>query len=132
LHEDAPALDLAAAVLASGRGSWLYRGLREPGIVTSVAAHNYSPTELGVFSIGADLAPAQLQPALEGIAEGISRLTLLGPNPEELERARNPVEGAWARRMEPMEGRASACRSRRRWTRWAFWIASTPPRGGHP
>jgi zinc protease len=108
LHEDASALDLAAAVLASGRGSWLYRGLREPGIVTSVSAHNYSPTELGVFSIGADLAPAQLQPALEGIAEGISRLTLLGPNPEELERARTLLKARWARRMEPMEGKASA------------------------
>ncbi|HEV8454883.1 MAG TPA: pitrilysin family protein, partial [Gemmatimonadales bacterium] len=55
LHEDAPALDLAAAVLGSGRGSWLYRALREPGIVTSVSASNYAPTELGVFSISADL-----------------------------------------------------------------------------
>ena len=31
LHEDAPALDLAAAVLGLGRGSWLYRSLREDG-----------------------------------------------------------------------------------------------------
>jgi zinc protease len=108
LHEDAPALDLAAAVLASGRGSWLYRGLREPGIVTSVSAHNYTPTELGVFSIGADLAPAKLPLALEGMAEGISRLTLLGPNEEELERARTLLKARWARRLEPMEGKASA------------------------
>jgi zinc protease len=108
LHEDAPALDLAAAVLGAGRGSWLYRGLREPGIVISVSAHNYTPTELGVFSIGADLAPAKLQSALEGIAEGTSRLTLLGPTPEELERARTLLKARWARRLEPMEGRASA------------------------
>jgi zinc protease len=108
LHDDAPALDLAAAVLAAGRGSWLYRGLREPGIVTSVSAHNYTPTELGVFSIGADLAPAKLPLALEGMAEGISRLTLLGPNPEELERARTLLKARWARRLEPMEGKASA------------------------
>lgn len=108
LHEDAPALDLAAAVLAAGRGSWLYRGLREPGIVTSVSAHNYTPTDLGVFSIGADLAPAKLQSAVEGIAEGMSRLTLLGPSPEELERARTLLKARWARRLEPMEGRASA------------------------
>ena len=108
LHSDAPALDLAAAVLAAGRGSWLYRALREPGIVTSVSAHNYSPTELGVFSIGADLAPAKLQPALEGIAEGVSRLTLLGPSAEELERARTLLKARWARRLESMEGRASA------------------------
>ena len=108
LHADAPALDLAAAVLASGRGSWLYRGLREPGIVTSVSAYNYTPTDLGVFSIGADLAPGNLQSALGGIAESVSRLTLLGPSPEELERARTLLKARWARRMEPMEGRASA------------------------
>ena len=38
LAPDAPALDLAAAVLGAGRGSWLYRGLREPGLVTSVGS----------------------------------------------------------------------------------------------
>ena len=31
LHPDAAALDLAAAVLGSGRGSWLYRGVRATG-----------------------------------------------------------------------------------------------------
>ena len=66
LHEDAPALDLAAAVLGVGRGSWLYRSLREEGIVTSVSADNYAPTELGVFSIGADLEPEKLPRAIGG------------------------------------------------------------------
>jgi zinc protease len=108
LHEDAPALDLAAAVLSSGRGSWLYRGLRQPGVVTSISASNYTPTELGVFSIGADLAPEKLTRALEGIAESVSRLALLGPSTLELERARTLVLSRWARRLEPMEGRAGA------------------------
>jgi zinc protease len=108
LHEDAAALDLAAAVLGSGRGSWLYRGLREPGIVTSVSAGNYSPTELGVFSISADLAPEQLPRAVSGIAESVSRLALLGPSPAELDRARTLLKARWARRMESMEGKASA------------------------
>jgi zinc protease len=108
LHQDAPALDMAAAVLASGRGSWLYRALRETGVVTSVSAHNYAPTELGVFSIGADLAPSKLPLAIEGIAECVSRLTLLGPTGEELERARTLLKARWARRLEPMEGKASS------------------------
>lgn len=108
LHEDAPALDLAAAVLGSGRGSWLYRALREPGIVTSVSASNYSPTELGVFSISADLAPEQLSRAVSGIAESVARLTLLGPNRAELDRARTLLRARWARRMEAMEGKAAA------------------------
>lgn len=108
LHQDAPALDLAAAVLGSGRGSLLYRALRESGIVTSVAAHNYSPTELGVFSIGTDLAPERVPEAIEKIAECVAGLTLVGPNVEELERARTLLTARWARRLEPMEGKGSA------------------------
>ena len=108
LHEDAPALDLAAAVLGLGRGSWLYRSLREEGIVTSVSAHNYAPTELGVFSIGADLEPEKLPLAIERIAESVSRLTLLGPSADELDRTRTLLLARWARRLEPMEGKGSA------------------------
>ncbi|HET6837775.1 MAG TPA: pitrilysin family protein [Gemmatimonadales bacterium] len=108
LHEDAPALDLAAAVLGSGRGSLLYRALRESGIVTSVSAYNYSPTELGVFSIGADLAPDRLPETIERIAECVARLTLVGPNVEDLDRARTLLIARWARQMEPMEGRGSS------------------------
>ncbi|HEU4680453.1 MAG TPA: pitrilysin family protein [Gemmatimonadales bacterium] len=108
LHDDAPALDLAAAVLSAGRGSWLYRALREEGIVTSVSAHNYAPTEIGVFSISADLAPEKVPLALERIAESVSRLALLGPGPDEMERARTLVRARWARRMESMEGKGAA------------------------
>ena len=107
-HEDAPALDLAAAVLGAGRGSLLYRALRESGIVTSVSAYNYSPTELGVFSIGADLAPERIADAIERIAECVARVTLMGPSTEELERARTLLTARWARRHEPMEGRGSS------------------------
>lgn len=107
-HEDAPALDLAAAVLGAGRGSLLYRALRESGIVTSVSAYNYSPTELGVFSIGADLAPERVPEAIEKIAECVARVTLMGSSPEELERARTLLTARWARRHEPMEGRGSS------------------------
>jgi zinc protease len=108
LHQDAPALDLAAAVLGLGRGSWLYRALRQEGIVTSVSAHNYTPTELGVFSVSADLTPEKLPQAVERIAESVSRLTLLGPSPDELERARTLLRARWARQLESMEGKGSA------------------------
>ena len=108
LHPDSPALDLAAAVLASGRGSWLYRTLREPGIVTWAAAHNYAPTELGVFTVSAELRPERLDDAVVGLAESAARLTLRGPSEEDLERARTLVRARWARRLESMEGRASA------------------------
>jgi zinc protease len=108
VHADSPALDLAAAVLGTGRGSWLYRSLREEGIVTSVSAHNYAPTELGVFSIGADLEPERLPLAIDRIAENVSRLALLGPSPDELDRARTLLRARWARQLESMEGKGSA------------------------
>jgi zinc protease len=108
LHPDATPLDLAAAVLGSGRGSWLYRTLREPGIVTWAAAHNYAPTEVGVFTVSAELRPERLEAALAGVAEAIARLTLVGPTEEDMERARTLVRARWARRLESMEGRASA------------------------
>src|SRR3954453_13504829 len=111
LHQDAPALDLAAVVLGSGRGSLLYQSLRDTGIVTSISAHNYSPTELGVFSIGADLSPENVSLAIERIAECVARLTLVGPTEDELERARTLLTARWARRLEPMEGKASALAS---------------------
>ena len=108
LHPDAAALDVAAAVLTSGRGSWLHRALRQRGIVTSVGAHFYAPTELGLFTIGADLAPELLPDAIAGIAEAVSRLALLGPAEEDVGRARRLLETRWARRMESMDGRAAA------------------------
>ncbi len=107
-HPDSPPLDLAAAVLGAGRGSWLYRALREPGIVTGVAVHNYAPTELGVFTVTADLDPARMPEAIDGIAEAAARLALSGPSDAELDRARTLLLSRWMRRLEPMEGRASA------------------------
>jgi zinc protease len=110
-HPDSPVLDLAAAVLGAGRGSWLYRALREPGIVTGINAYNYAPTELGVFAITADLDPGRLSEAIDGVAAATARLALAGPPEAELERARTLLLSRWVRRLEPMEGRASALAS---------------------
>lgn len=108
LHPDSPALDLAAAILGTGRGSRLYRRLREPGIASWVAAHHYSPTELGVMSISAELAPDRVEETLAGIAESVTQIALLGPSWHDLERARTLVRARWAHRMESMEGRAAS------------------------
>jgi zinc protease len=108
LHPDSAPLDLAAAVLAAGRGSWLYRSLRETGLVTGVSAHHYSPTEVGVFSVTAELDPERLPRVLGEIAEAVGRLGRLGAAGEDVERARTLMLARWARRMESMEGRAAA------------------------
>lgn len=110
-HDDAVALDLAAAVLTAGRGSWLYRALREPGHVTGIGASNYAPTELGIFAITADLEPARVDTALAAIAEAVARMASAGPTAEDMLRARTLLQARWARQMESMEGRASALAS---------------------
>ena len=111
LHPDSVPLDVAAAVLSAGRGSWLYRILREPGVVTGVGASNYAAGDVGVFSISVDVEPARVDQALEGIASATSRLALLGPGEADLSRARTLLLARWARRNESMEGRASALAS---------------------
>ena len=89
-------------MLGSGRGSWLYRSLRESGIVTWAAAHNYAPTELGVFTVSGELRPDRLEAAVSGAAETVAQLTLTGPTDDDLERARTLVRAHWARRLESM------------------------------
>lgn len=108
LHPDAPALDVAAGVLGAGRGSRLYRMLRQPGVATSVGAYHYAPTEVGTFTVGAEFEPPRLGAVLAGAAGAVRHLATDGPSADELERARALLLARWARRMESAEGRASA------------------------
>lgn len=105
---DAAALDVAAMVLSSGRGSWLYQTLRRPGLVTSVGAYHYSPSEVGVFSVVADLEPDGVTPAIEAIAGLVDRLRRDGPTAADLDRARTLYTAQMARRFESVDGRAAS------------------------
>ena len=108
LHPDAAALDLAALILGSGRASWLYRSLRASGQVTSIGASHYTPTEVGVFAVAADLDAGNLDAALRGIAEAAERLRDPGPSEADLARARTLLTARWARQLQTAEGRAGA------------------------
>jgi zinc protease len=108
LTPDAPPLDVAALVLSAGRGGWLYRAIRQPGLATSVGAYHYAPSEVGVFSVTMDLAPSDLGRAIEVLAEQIARLRTEGPSAADLARARTLLAAQWARRMEAVDGRATA------------------------
>ncbi|HEX9754593.1 MAG TPA: pitrilysin family protein [Gemmatimonadales bacterium] len=107
LDPDALPLDLAATVLGTGRAGWLYRALRDSGLVTSIGAWSFSPTEVGVFGIAAELDASRLAPALEAIAREVDRLREHGPQADDLERARTLLRTGWARRFETAEGRAA-------------------------
>jgi zinc protease len=105
-HPDEIALELAAAVLSAGRASALYRGLRETGVVSSIGAWSFTPTEVGVFGVSMDLAPERVSEAVTLAVREIRWLIEYGPDPESLERARVLLRSQWARRFESAEGRA--------------------------
>ncbi len=107
LHEDTAALDLLGMVLGTGRASRLYRAVRERQLASSISAHNYTPTEIGVFNIHAETTPANTAAAAQAIWAQLAEIRDGGIREHELERARRVMESRWVRRLESMEGQAS-------------------------
>ncbi len=106
-HADVHALDLAAAVLGSGRGSWLSREVRTPGLATSVSAQHYTPTEVGVFDIFVEGDVQRLDDAMARSVELVNGLNVREVSGDDLDRAKTLLATRWARRMESMDGRAA-------------------------
>lgn len=107
MDPDTPLLDVAAAVLAAGRASRLYRAVRERRLAASIGAHDYTPTELGVFSIHAEGSVATTADAAREAWRTVRTLRDDGPADDELFRARRLLEARWIRRLETMEGQAT-------------------------
>ena len=107
LHPDTPLLDLAATMLGSGRGSRLYRAVRERKLATSVSAYDYTPTEIGIFVVHAEGPPEHTASAARNIWAQIADVRERGFTDEELNRARQMLEARWIRRLETMEGQAN-------------------------
>ncbi|MGZ8456537.1 MAG: M16 family metallopeptidase [Gemmatirosa sp.] len=106
-HDDTPRLDLAAAVLGTGRGSRLYRALRERSLASHVGAYDSTPTELGVFVVHAEGDPARLPDAARAAWAEVRALREHGAAAHELARVQRIAESRWLRRLETMEGQAS-------------------------
>ncbi len=107
LHEDTPALDLLATALGQGRGSRCYRQVREAGHAHAVGAYNYTPLDIGVFGVSAELEPARGDEALAAIARVVHDSASRPVEPAELDRAKNVLEARLLRRLETAEGQAS-------------------------
>jgi zinc protease len=98
LHPDAPALDVAASVLATGRASRLYRAVRERGLAMSVSAYHYTPTQLGVFAIGLVGADATIADATAAAWQQLWTLRHDGPTDDELARVKHVLRTRRLRR----------------------------------
>lgn len=107
LHEDAPALDMAAIVLGDGRASWLARAVRTPGLASYVGCTHYTPVDVGVFELSLRSDPDRLE---EAITRSLQLAAALGNRPVdevELDRARALFATGWSRRLESADGRAA-------------------------
>ena len=107
LHVDTPALDLLAMVLGAGRASRLYRAVRERKLASAVSAYDYTPTELGVFVVHAEMPPATAREAAIATWDQLRRAREEGMGDYELTRAKRLYESRWLRRLEDMEGQAN-------------------------
>lgn len=107
LHPDAVALDAAAALLGSGRGSRLFRGLRLPALAAQATASHYTPTEVGVFALELEADGDRLDEAVRRSLELTADLARREPAALELERVRALLEAQWARHGESMDARAA-------------------------
>lgn len=107
LHEDTAYLDLLAIILGQGRASHLYRGIRDAGLASSISAHNYTPTELGVFGISAEAEPADTHDCIVKTCAVIDALKTGALSEGDLQRAQNLVETRLLRGLETMEGKAN-------------------------
>ena len=107
LHADTAPMELAAAVLGSGRASRLYRAVRERELATSVSAYDYTPTEIGVFVMRAEGPPPSARDAARAMWGQLRAVREEGVGKDELWRVRRLLEARWIRQLETMEGQAN-------------------------
>src|SRR6266516_2658182 len=107
MDPDTAVLDVAAAVLATGRASRLYRAVREKQLASSITAYDYTPTELGVFVVHAETEPENTAEAARVIWDQLHQLRVGSIEDDELTLVRRIFEARWVRRFETTEGRAN-------------------------
>ncbi len=106
-HADVPALDVAAVILGGGRSSRLYRRLREErGLVHSIDAWCWSPSEGGLFGFDAMLDPGQTTEVRSELAGALEELCSGGVSEAELEKARKIFLSHQLGQLTTMRGRA--------------------------
>ena len=84
----ATALDFAAAILGSGRGSWLTREVRTPGFASSARAFHHATSEVGVFEVSLEGDASTIDEAVHRAIALVAELAAAGPSAEDLSRAR--------------------------------------------
>ncbi len=105
--EDAPVLDVMAALLGEGDSSRLVRQLRDQTqLVHTIDAAAFTPRGPGLFEITASLPPGNVNSAVAQILQEVFRLQSEEVLPDELNRAKIKVETDFVYGQESMDGEA--------------------------
>jgi zinc protease len=106
-HPDAPALDILASLLGSGRSSRLFREVREKkGLVTSADAWTYSPGEQGLFGISAATSGDKFNAAREALLLEVERVKSAPPPERELAKVIKQFLASTLSTLKTMQGQA--------------------------
>lgn len=107
---DDAALDMLAGVLASGKGSRLYKSLvYEKQIAQDVLAEHESRQSAGLFNITATVKPGRTLGDIEAaINEELEKIKSQPPTQEEVERAYNEREADIISKMQTVLGKAES------------------------
>ncbi len=107
-HPDIPALDLLSAILGDGRSSRLNKRLREEtGLVHTISAFAYSPSDAGLFGVSAILDPDKREEAEKAILAILAEAKRTGVTEEELEKAKKLSLNNQLQSLTSMRGKAS-------------------------
>ena len=105
--EETDALDVLSSILGRGRMSRLVRDLREDQqLVTGISASNMSYWQQGVFSISAQLPPANLAAVEAAIVEQITQICEAPVTDRELQRVQTQVANRYVFGSESPSDRA--------------------------
>ena len=106
-HPDAPALDILASLLGSGRSCRIFREVREKkGVVTSADAWTYSPGEQGLFGVSGVTTADKFDAAREALLLEIERVKNEAPTAKELAKVINQFVTATLSTRKTMQGQA--------------------------
>jgi zinc protease len=107
-HDDAPALDLLAAVLGQGDSSVLWQEIRErAGLVHSIDASSWNPGTNGLFCVSYTAEPRNRTAADAAILRLLERCNQRGFTVAQLEKARRQMLVGEINTRKTMSGQAS-------------------------
>ncbi len=107
-HDDLYAMDLLASILGDGRSSRLYREVKDKGLVTDIAASDYTPMYKGYFVINASVEGGKIDAARDAIVKVLDDIKTHPPSAAELDRAKQKMKTARVMAQMTADGLAGA------------------------